>query len=101
MIKHTQTIRGHIADTLSVFDHFVVLALKRLTIVIEASFKDVFANAVKKYIGTFFIKAIPKLKSNLCSKYISAKVQIIPESSKSAGFLKPGEKYKNVFAITK
>ena len=30
MIKHTQTIRRQIADELSVFDHFVKLALKEL-----------------------------------------------------------------------
>ena len=31
MVKHTQTIRRQIADELSVFDHFVGLALKGLT----------------------------------------------------------------------
>ena len=30
MVKHTQTIRRHIARRLNVFDHFVWLALKRL-----------------------------------------------------------------------
>ena len=30
MVKHTQTIRREFADKLSVFDHFVGLALKRL-----------------------------------------------------------------------
>ena len=30
MVKHTQTIRWQIADELSVFDHFVGLALKGL-----------------------------------------------------------------------
>ena len=30
MVKHTQTIRRQIADKLSVFDHFVGLALKEL-----------------------------------------------------------------------
>ena len=31
MVTHTQTIRRQIADELSVFDHFVWLALKELT----------------------------------------------------------------------
>ena len=31
MVKHTQTIRRQSADELSVFDHFVKLALKGLT----------------------------------------------------------------------
>ena len=36
MVKHTQTIRRQIADNcLSVFDHFVKLALKGLTIFLE------------------------------------------------------------------
>ena len=32
MVKHSQTIRWQIADELSVFDHFVGLALKGLRV---------------------------------------------------------------------
>ena len=35
MVKHTQTIRRQIADELSVFDHFVGLVLKGLTITLK------------------------------------------------------------------
>ena len=62
------------------------------TIVIEASFKEVFGNALKKYKGTFFSKVIPELKLKFCSVYINAIVQLKPDSSKSVGFLKPSEK---------
>ena len=38
MIKHTQTIRGQIADNcLSVFDHFVGFALKGLRTILEVA----------------------------------------------------------------
>ena len=36
MVKHTQKIRRRIADELSVFDHFVGLALKGLRLLIVA-----------------------------------------------------------------
>ena len=36
MVKHTQTIRLQFSDKLSLFDHFVGLALKGLKIILKA-----------------------------------------------------------------
>ena len=41
MVKHTHTIRQQFADKLFVFDHFVKLALKRLTFYVSFS-KNIF-----------------------------------------------------------
>ena len=41
MVKHTHTIRQQFADKLFVFDHFVKLALKRLTFYVRFS-KNIF-----------------------------------------------------------
>ena len=41
MVKHTHTIRQQFADELFVFDHFVKLALKRLTFYVSFS-KNIF-----------------------------------------------------------
>ena len=56
MVKHTQTIRRQQANCLSVFDHFVGLALKRLM----KKFKHFLKKVVKKNNLDF----IPKLQKS-------------------------------------
>ena len=60
MVKHTQTIRRQIADEcLSVFDHFVKLALKGLT----NHLKNTLYNDLNLFVKTDGYGRFPPLKS--------------------------------------
>ena len=63
MIEHTQTTRRQIADKLSVFDHFVILALKGL--ILEYKFRN-----LGSLTWTMFL---PVLSSVSKCKYIKVK----------------------------